>query len=97
MVGWGWARAERREERVDQKPRREAGDREAAEAVEDALLDVAVEVHPDRDAAERDRLGEDAGEQELQVVVLRAAGDRAAEDVGEQRDEDDRLQRHVDQ
>ncbi len=34
-----------------------------------------------RDAAHRDRLAEQAGQQELQVVVLRAAGDRAAEHV----------------
>ena len=40
---------------------------------------------------------EHARQQELQVVVLRAAGDRAAEDVGEQQQEDDRLQRHVDE
>src|SRR6185436_9279478 len=75
--------------------RRGAGDRQAPEAVEDALVDVGVEVHADRDAAHGDRLGEDAGQQELQVVVLRAAGDRAAEDVGEQQQEDDRLGRDV--
>jgi hypothetical protein len=46
------------------------GDRQRAEAVEDALLDVRVEVDADRDAAERDRLGQDPGEQELQIVVL---------------------------
>ena len=77
--------------------RRGPRDRQAAEAVEDALLDVGVEIDADRDAAEGDRLGEHAGEQELQVVVLRAAGDGAAEDVREQQDEDDRLERHVQQ
>ena len=43
------------------------------------------------------RLPEQAGQQELQVVVPGPAADRAAEDVGEQQQEDHRLQRHVDQ
>ena len=38
-----------------------------------------------------------AGQQELQVCRLRAARDRAAEDVGEQGEEDHRLQRDVDE
>ena len=40
---------------------------------------------------------EQPGQQELQVVGLGPAGDRAAEDVGEQQQEDDRLQGDVDQ
>ena len=78
--------------------RRGPGDRQRPEPVEDALLDVGVEVlTPMRDAGHRDGLAEQARQQELQVVLLRAAGDRAAEDVGEQHQEDDRLQRDVDQ
>ena len=59
------------EHRADQRGR--AGDRQRPEPVEDALLDVGVEVLPERDAAHRDRLAEQARQQELQVVVLRAA------------------------
>ena len=84
------------EHRADQ--RRRAGDRQRAEPVEDALLDVGVEVLAERDAGHRDRLAEQAGQQELQVVVLvEPPRDRAAEDVGEQQQEDDRLQGDVDQ
>jgi predicted ATPase/DNA-binding SARP family transcriptional activator len=86
---------ELREHRAHQ--RRGPGDRQRPEPVEDALGDVAVHVLPDRDAAHRDRLAEQSRQQELQVVMLRAATQRPAEDVGEQHQEDDRLQRHVDQ
>ena len=66
------------------------------EPVEDALGDVGVEVDADRDGAGRDGLRQDAGQQELQVVVGRA-GDRAAEDVDEDDQEQRRLQRDVDE
>ena len=83
------------EDGADQRGR--AGDRQRPEPVEDALLDVGVEVLAQRDAGHRDRLAEQAGQQELQVVVLRAARDGATEDVGEHHQEDDRLQGDVDQ
>ena len=70
------------EHRADQ--RRRAGDRQRPEPVEDALLDVGVEVLR-RCAMPPIAMvcAEQAGQQELQVVVRRAAGDRAAEDVDE--------------
>ena len=83
------------EHRPDQRHR--AADRQRPEAVEHALLDVGVHVLPDRDAAHRDRLADQAGQQELEVVVARAVGDRPAEHVQEQHQEDDRLQRDVDE
>ncbi len=51
--------------------RRRARDRQRAEPVEHALLDVGVEVLAERDAAHRDALPEQAGQQELQVLVPR--------------------------
>ena len=55
------------EHRADQ--RRRPRDRQRPEPVEDALLDVGVEVDADRDRAHRDGLRQDARQQELQVVV----------------------------
>jgi predicted ATPase len=77
--------------------RHPAGDRQRPEAVEHAVADIGVHVLPDRDAAHCDRLADQAGQQVLQVVVLRAVRDRPAEHVEEQHQEDDRLQRNVDQ
>ena len=86
--------ADVRDHRADQRDR--STDRQRPEPVEDALLDVGVEVLAQRHPGHRDRLAEQAGQQELQVV-LRGPADRAAEDVGEQHQEDDRLQGDVDQ
>jgi hypothetical protein len=47
------------------------------------------------EAAEHDRLGEDPAHQELLVAAAARHADRAAEHVGEQQHEDDRLDRRV--
>src|ERR1039457_1958993 len=69
----------------------------AGHGLKPKLSDVGVHVLPDRDAAHRDRLADQAGQQELEVVVARAVGDRPAEHEQEQHQEDDRLQRDVDE
>jgi predicted ATPase/DNA-binding SARP family transcriptional activator len=84
-----------RQHRTDQ--RYGTADRQRSEPVEDALGDVGVHVLPDGDAAHGDRLAEQPRQQELQVLVLRAAAERAAEHVGEQQQEDDRLQRDIEE
>src|SRR5690606_38566243 len=82
------------EHRADQ--RRRPADRQAAKPVEDALLDVVVEVDPGLHRPEHHPHRDQRGQHELQVVVS-GAGNRAAEQVDEHPDEHHRLQRHVEQ
>jgi hypothetical protein len=71
--------------------RREADDRQRAEPVEHAGGDVRAEHHAGAERGEDHGEHQDAGQRELQVLV-RAAGDRAAEHVGEQDQVHDRLE-----
>ena len=73
-----------------------AGGRQRAEAVDQALREVLGQAESGHEAAERDVLHDDPGDQEVDVVVARRH-DRAAEDVDEQQHEHDRLDREADQ
>ena len=76
--------------------RRDPGDRQRLEPVEDALVHVLAELDAGRHAGGQRGLGEDARDDDRQVV-RHAAGDRAAEDVGEHRREQQRLDRDVEE
>jgi predicted ATPase len=73
-----------------------AGDRQAAEPVEHPGRDVVVQHQAGAEGAEDHRHDQDPGHRRLEVLV-RAAGDRAAEDVGEQHQEHDRLEAQAEQ
>ncbi len=73
-----------------------AGHRQRAEAVDQALLEVLGEAQRGDEAAEGHRLDDDPGHQEVDVAVAGRA-DRAAEDVGEEQHEHDRLHREGEQ
>src|SRR6266700_2250681 len=70
---------------------------QAPEPVEDPLGDVGVQPDAGAHAREHHRHHHDAGQHVLQVGVPALALDRAAEQEHEQRHEDDRLQRDVEQ
>ena len=75
---------------------RRARHRQRAEAVDQPLLQVLGEPERGHEAAERHRLDDDPGHQEVDVVVARRL-DRAAEDVDEEQHEHDRLDGEADQ
>ena len=81
-------------DRAEQRCR--AGDRQAAEAVEDAGLQVVREPDAGARRGEHDGLHEHPGQRVLQVGGG-VAGDRTTEDVDEQQQEDHRLQGDVQQ
>ena len=78
------------------RERRPAGDRQAAEPVEDPAGDVLVEHEPGAQGGEHHGHDEQPGQLVLQVVVRAAVRDGAAENVGEQQQEHDRLQAQAD-
>ena len=87
------------EQDVRQRPpgqHRGARHRQRAEAVDQALLDILGEPERGHEPAEGDRLDDDAGDQEVDVIEARRH-DRAAEDVDEQQHEHHRLHRVGDQ
>jgi predicted ATPase/DNA-binding SARP family transcriptional activator len=76
--------------------RRPAGDRQAAEPVEDPAGDVLVQHQPGAQGGEHHGHHEQARQLVLQVRVRAAMGDGPAEHVGEQHQEHDRLQAEPD-
>ena len=102
--------ADRRHQRDDQDVAHEVGQRAAyqhrrarhrhrAEAIDDAALEVLGQADRRLRRAERDRLHEDARQQEVDVIDSggQRAPHRAAEDVREQQHEHDRLDRREDE
>ena len=75
---------------------RGARGRQRAEAIDQALREVLGQAERGHEAAERDVLDDDPGDQEVDVVVARCA-DRAAEHVGKQQHEHHGLDREGDQ
>jgi hypothetical protein len=69
---------------------------EREESVEDAFLDVRIQVHADGQGGEHDGLHDDAGQHELDVLAG-STGDGTAEDEHEDRGHQDRLERDVDE
>ena len=90
-----------RQQRADQArdgvaaEHRAARDRQRAEAVDRAVACGRGRAPSPRRSAEHDRLGEDPAHQELPVAAAAGHADRAAEHVGEQQHEHDRLDRRV--
>ena len=72
---------------------RRARHRQRPEPLDEALLEILGEADAGGERAEHDGLDEDAGHQEVDVVVDAGHLDRAAEDVAEHQHEDDRLDR----
>src|SRR5699024_6547010 len=77
------------------KQRRGAGDGEAAEAVEDALLHVNVQRHAGGHHPGQTCAGDDDAGKDILDVVTGGAGDGAAEQVDEQHQEDHRRHHSV--